>query len=140
MSKKKEKHPSASDKTVAYLKTEWQIGQWSLDNIAQHLFAEFDTVPGTVRDAYRRSAMHAFNGARAKLIDIHRELVIPKGYYKGKTVVWAFATGSKEDEPTIQQLVDRKKGRATGCTTSYQKAVKLVEERGWLDHERSLTN
>lgn len=137
---KKEKQPSNSDKVVAYLRTTWQSGEWGLDDIAQHLFTDFDTVPGSVRDAYRRSTMHAFNGARGKLCDIHRELVIPAAFYRGKTVAWCFATGSDEHRERIEKLLKRKESAAKGFATSFDKAVKLVAERGWLGHQAQLAN
>jgi D-alanyl-D-alanine dipeptidase len=142
MSKKKKaaKQPSSSDKVVAYLKTDWQSGQWGLDDLALHLFPDFDSAPGTVRDACRRSAMHAFNGARAKLMDLDRELVIPKAYYKQKAVAWAFATASEEDGQIIQKLLQRKEAMKNGFGHSYEKAVTLVQERGWLVHQKSVAH
>lgn len=132
--RKQEKHPSNSDKVVEYLRTRWSVGQWGLDNIAQHLFPDFDSVSGPVRDAYRRSSMNAFNGARAKLIDLYKELVIPMTHFKGsqKVASWSFATNSEEHREKIEKLLLRKEGMANGFNAGFARVKQLVHDRGWL--------
>lgn len=131
-SKAKEKHPSKSDKLVEYLKVECGARNWTLAELALHLFPDHEDAPPIVREAHERSTMNAFNTARAKLLDHHDYLVIPKECFKGSTKVaeWAFAT--RLDQDKIKLILDRREKTLKHSGERLVQIKELAVKKGWL--------
>jgi hypothetical protein len=104
--KKTPSHNERAAQTLAErLKADWLDEEWELDDVARILFEDFDRVSGTRRRRARTDAWMRFARARVILADDQHLLIIPRAFYRGRAVCWAFAGESQEDQSRVQKMM-----------------------------------